>query len=267
VAEVSLCFELGRATVIVNDDQLSLAIGKRGQNVRLAARLTGWDIDILTPPEFQAGTARVDATLKAVGNVSQEQVDKAIALGLIDVRDIEEVGVGPLVEELGLTEEVAEAIVERCAIEAKVVAAEQEHKKAADAVKRAADRAAMAAGNIPGFGAPAEPAASNHADAFANPLLPQNAAAAVKMDDDDAAADANDPDRMVGGMESVPGSAAEIVTHDSKSFATADELSPEEQAVHGVELTTSDGLPDDDADTAAALAEGRTVPPESDDAV
>ena len=40
VAEVSLCFELGRATVVVNDDQLSLAIGKRGQNVRLAARLT-----------------------------------------------------------------------------------------------------------------------------------------------------------------------------------------------------------------------------------
>ena len=49
VTEVALCFELGRATVVVNDDQLSLAIGKRGQNVRLAARLTGWDIDILTP--------------------------------------------------------------------------------------------------------------------------------------------------------------------------------------------------------------------------
>jgi N utilization substance protein A len=48
VAEISLCFELGRATVVVREDQLSLAIGKRGQNVRLAARLTGWDIDILT---------------------------------------------------------------------------------------------------------------------------------------------------------------------------------------------------------------------------
>ena len=47
VDEVSLCFELGRATIIVRDDQLSLAIGRRGQNVRLAARLTGWDIDIL----------------------------------------------------------------------------------------------------------------------------------------------------------------------------------------------------------------------------
>ena len=55
VDEVSLCFELGRATIIVRDDQLSLAIGRRGQNVRLAARLTGRDIDILTPEEYQKG--------------------------------------------------------------------------------------------------------------------------------------------------------------------------------------------------------------------
>ncbi|HAW96729.1 MAG TPA: transcription termination factor NusA, partial [Phycisphaerales bacterium] len=37
VEEVILCFELGRATIIVREDQLSLAIGRRGQNVRLAA--------------------------------------------------------------------------------------------------------------------------------------------------------------------------------------------------------------------------------------
>src|SRR5882724_3100274 len=80
VAEVSLCFELGRATVVVNEDQLSLAIGKRGQNVRLAARLTGWDIDILTPPEFQNGVQRLDATLKQITGVTQEHVDKIIAL-------------------------------------------------------------------------------------------------------------------------------------------------------------------------------------------
>ena len=90
--------------MVVNDDQLSLAIGKRGQNVRLAARLTGWDVDILTPAEFQAGVQRLDLTLKSVEGVTQEMVDKLIALGLIDVRDIEEVGVGPLMAELGLDE-------------------------------------------------------------------------------------------------------------------------------------------------------------------
>src|SRR5579864_6417654 len=143
VTEVSLCFELGRATVVVNEDQLSLAIGKRGQNVRLAARLTGWDIDILTPVEFQAGIKRLESTLKSVEGITQEHVDKIIALGLIDVRDIEEVGTGPLMEELGLDEAKAEEVVTRCADEAKVVAAEQEAKKAAESAAKAADRAAL----------------------------------------------------------------------------------------------------------------------------
>src|SRR5436190_13572779 len=137
VAEVSLCFELGRATVVVNEDQLSLAIGKRGQNVRLAARLTGWDIDILTPAEFQAGIQRLDQTLKSVEGITQEMVDKVIALGLIDVRDIEEVGTGPLMEELALDEETAQKVVDRCADEAKIVAVEQEAKKKADAAEKA----------------------------------------------------------------------------------------------------------------------------------
>src|SRR2546421_6278273 len=130
VAEVSLCFELGRATVVVNDDQLSLAIGKRGQNVRLAARLTGWDIDILTPPEFQENVKRLDSTLKSIEGITQEMVDKIVALGIIDVRDIEEVGTGPLMEEIGLEESMAERVVNRCADEAKIVAVEQEKKKA-----------------------------------------------------------------------------------------------------------------------------------------
>jgi N utilization substance protein A len=38
--------------VVVNDQQLSLAIGKRGQNVRLAMKLTGWDIDIVSESEY-----------------------------------------------------------------------------------------------------------------------------------------------------------------------------------------------------------------------
>lgn len=138
VAEVSLCFELGRATVIVNEDQLSLAIGKRGQNVRLAARLTGWDVDILTPVEFKKNITRLDATLKSVEGVTQEMADKIIALGLIDVRDVEEVGEEPLVNEVGMTEEQAEQVVDKAIEEAKIVIKEQEIEKAA---KEAARRA------------------------------------------------------------------------------------------------------------------------------
>lgn len=45
---IELDYELDRALVFVADDQLSLAIGKRGQNVRLASRITGWSVDIVT---------------------------------------------------------------------------------------------------------------------------------------------------------------------------------------------------------------------------
>ncbi|MEW9835506.1 transcription termination factor NusA [Mesorhizobium marinum] len=51
VAKVVLDEEAERIEVVVPDDQLSLAIGRRGQNVRLASQLTGWDIDILTEQE------------------------------------------------------------------------------------------------------------------------------------------------------------------------------------------------------------------------
>jgi N utilization substance protein A len=51
VAKVVLDEDAERIEVVVPDEQLSLAIGRRGQNVRLASQLTGWDIDILTEEE------------------------------------------------------------------------------------------------------------------------------------------------------------------------------------------------------------------------
>ena len=245
VTEVALCFELGRATVVVNEDQLSLAIGKRGQNVRLAARLTGWDVDILTPTEFQSGTERLDRTLKSIEGVTQEMVDKVIALGLIDVRDIEEVGTGPLMEELGLSEEVAQQIVDRCAEEAKIVAAEQEAKRAAEASARA---------SIPS--APNALELALAADTSATSL------------GGDAGSEANAAANMPGSMEASEGGAPEIITHAEQPMGAAEELSPEERAVHvrreaGADTDADEDrkdYADDDADT-AALAEGRVSPP------
>jgi N utilization substance protein A len=52
VDKIGINEETKTAMVVVNDQQLSLAIGKRGQNVRLAMKLTGWDIDILSESEY-----------------------------------------------------------------------------------------------------------------------------------------------------------------------------------------------------------------------
>jgi transcription termination/antitermination protein NusA len=139
IVEISLNFELNRATVVVNEDQLSLAIGKRGQNVRLAARLTGWDIDILTPPEYQKGLDDLEKSLTTVEGVDEAMLDRMVAMGLINLLDFEEIGVEPLVKELELSAELAEKIVKLAAEEAKRVATEDAiRKEAEEAARRAA---------------------------------------------------------------------------------------------------------------------------------
>ncbi len=112
IQDIALCFELSRATVVVPEDQLSLAIGKRGQNVRLAARLTGWDVDIVTPSEYNRSLDAMDKTLSAIDRVDEVFLAKLTAMGLISLMDIEEVGSEPLVNELDLSEELAQRIVE-----------------------------------------------------------------------------------------------------------------------------------------------------------
>jgi len=129
VSEIALCLELGKATVVVDEDQLSLAIGKHGQNVRLAARLTGWDIDILTPDEYNQGIEQLTNCVKAV-NDDDTMVDKLIALGVISVLDLEDVGTEPLVKELKIIPDVADKLVAAAMDEAKRLAAESKQNQA-----------------------------------------------------------------------------------------------------------------------------------------
>jgi N utilization substance protein A len=130
VSEIALCFELGRATVVVDEDQLSLAIGKHGQNVRLAARLTGWDIDILTPDEYNQGIERLTSCVKAVEEADDTMVDKLIALGVISVPDLDEVGVEPLINELKIDTNIAEKLIAAAAKEVERIEAESKQNEA-----------------------------------------------------------------------------------------------------------------------------------------
>ncbi|MCP4589988.1 MAG: transcription termination factor NusA [bacterium] len=141
IQETALCFELGRATVVVAEDQLSLAIGKRGQNVRLAARLTGWDLDILTPAEYSRGLDEMEKAFKKIDGVDDVLLDKLLAMGMISLGDVEEVGVEPLVQHLEVSEDVGGEIVAVAAEEAKRLAAEAAAAKVA-AAEAAAEAAA-----------------------------------------------------------------------------------------------------------------------------
>ncbi|TVQ59369.1 MAG: transcription termination/antitermination protein NusA [Phycisphaerales bacterium] len=185
IAEVSLCFELGRGTVVVQDDQLSLAIGKRGQNVRLAARLTGWDIDILTPDEFNKGLEIMADTLNSIEGVTEEMLDKLAALGMVSVFDIEEVGADVLTEELEIDAALSATMVEAASAKAKVVAEQQEKDRAeAELRKREEETAAqqLLAGDYEG---------EADADLRAAAILSAGFAPPHKQRDDDAKTDEN----------------------------------------------------------------------------
>jgi N utilization substance protein A len=208
VAEIALCFELGRATVVVTEDQLSLAIGKRGQNVRLAARLTNWDIDILTPAEFNTGLDLLEKSLREVEGVDSTSVDRVIAMGMVSVLDVEEVGPEPLVNELGMDRALARSIVVRCAEAAKEAAAA---KQAAEKLKNAEARSARIRAE-----APAEASAEAPAEAQTEAQTEAPAEASAEptetgpREDDQADIDIKKKDDAVAGAdEATSPSAAE----------------------------------------------------------
>jgi N utilization substance protein A len=117
VTKVVLDEDAGRVEVVVPDDQLSLAIGRRGQNVRLASQLTRWDIDILT--EAEESERRQEEFRRRTGLfVEALDVDDVIAGLLVTegFNTIEELAYTPM-EELadieGFDENVAEELIRR----------------------------------------------------------------------------------------------------------------------------------------------------------
>src|SRR3989454_194031 len=106
--------------VIVNEDQLSLAIGKRGQNVRLATKLVGWNIDIRSEEEIKREVSEQMGALIASGEsvplsviegVTGAQADALAEHGINDIDTLAQTSVDDLVEFLDLSLDEAETIL------------------------------------------------------------------------------------------------------------------------------------------------------------
>jgi transcription termination/antitermination protein NusA len=110
VAKVVMDEEQRRIEVVVPDDQLSLAIGRRGQNVRLASQLTGWDIDILTEAE-ESERRQEEFRTRSKMFIEALDVDDVIAHLLVTegFSSVEEVAFVP-VEELASVEGFDESV-------------------------------------------------------------------------------------------------------------------------------------------------------------
>lgn len=96
--------------VIVPDDQLSLAIGKKGQNVRLASRLTGWKLDVRGESEAELETRSARAALLAIPGMGDVTAEYLLQEGFKSAEKVAEVDVETLAEVEGIGPERAEAI-------------------------------------------------------------------------------------------------------------------------------------------------------------
>ena len=106
--------------VIVNEDQLSLAIGKRGQNVRLATKLVGWNIDIRSEEEIKREVTEQMGALIASGasvplsvieGVTVQQTDALAEHGINDIDALTQTSIDDLVEFLDLSLDEADVIL------------------------------------------------------------------------------------------------------------------------------------------------------------
>jgi N utilization substance protein A len=140
--------------VIVPDDQLSLAIGKKGQNVRLASRLVGWKIDIKSEYEKKAEVeaemervARGREQFEMVPGLGDKIITKLMDAGFRSVREVAMANFEELTSIPGIGEKIALKIFDSCSenadwIEAKI--AERDAQEAERLAKEAAEREAEA---------------------------------------------------------------------------------------------------------------------------
>jgi len=150
VEEVILCRMLGRAIVLVREDQLSLAIGRRGQNVRLASKLCGWDIEIMTREELDEQLNQAVEGFSSLEGMDPELAEKLVGEGFLSYDDLSVIEPTALMELGALSEEQAQQIIDQAEVraeEAEQAAAkerraqrEQERLEAATAEAEAAEQ-------------------------------------------------------------------------------------------------------------------------------
>ena len=91
-----------RVRILVSEDQLSLAIGKRGQNARLTAKLTGWQVDIepevVVTKGFDEKVAEAVESLAAIPGISREQADALVHHGMTRLEDLAQADESDLAE-------------------------------------------------------------------------------------------------------------------------------------------------------------------------
>jgi len=110
VEEVILCQMMGRAIVLVREDQLSLAIGRRGQNVRLASKLCGWDIEIMLREELEEQIERAVTGFSSIEGITDDVAEQLVGEGFLSYDDLSVIETDAMMEMGEFTEDQVEQI-------------------------------------------------------------------------------------------------------------------------------------------------------------
>jgi N utilization substance protein A len=146
--------------IIVEDSQLSLAIGKKGQNVRLAAKLTGWKIDIRSKTKYLERSNQFKAALMKIDSIDSLEADALYNADLVTIEAVALVDSADLQEVLGFSNEQVQIIIHsaqkllEAGVDVDSVAAEAAAVEAAAVEAAAAEAAAAEADEAAGDDAP-----------------------------------------------------------------------------------------------------------------
>ena len=138
VAKIVMDEDAHSMEVVVPDDQLSLAIGKKGQNVRLASRLTGWNLEVRSESEAEDEARRARLSLSAIPGVGDVTAELLFQHGFKSAEEVAQADEAALAEVDGIPEEkipgvlaAARSHVEQLQREAAAAAAAAEAEAAA----------------------------------------------------------------------------------------------------------------------------------------
>jgi len=233
VEDVILCPMLGRVIVLVREDQLPLAIGRKGQNVRLASKLVGWDIEVMTQSELDEQLDKTVEAFSTIPGVSEELAESLVSQGFFSYYDLSVIEPDQLAELGGLSAEQCEQIVNVADRESERVEAEE------DAMRAAKKRNPEAAGQ--------ERAAAKSAESETEKVAESATEPAVEPATSDSEEAANSSEDNVVAAEEVTTSSEEEVAVVAEEEATAGEevaVAVEEEAVAVVEedATAAEGV-------------------------
>ena len=153
ILEVIPCPLLGRAIVLVEKEERSKAIGRKGQNVRLATRLCGWDLEIMTQDELQGVLDGAVEQFKSLPGMTDKAAEAIVAAGLTSYDDIALSDPAELAELGSFSAEDVEQIVaeaeRRAELDTALKAADDAAAAADDAVRAAEEAARTIAADLP----------------------------------------------------------------------------------------------------------------------